>query len=50
MWQYASIYQRESLVGMFKKIISKLSFGSSKTIKDIDACKEFVTKHEGTRE
>ncbi|MDC0153835.1 hypothetical protein OAJ02_03775 [Nitrosopumilus sp.] len=40
------------MVGMFKKIISKLSFGSckTKTTKDIDACKEFVTKHEGKSE
>jgi len=37
---------------MFKKIISKLSFGSckTKTTNDIDACKEFEIKHEGKDE
>jgi|TARA_B110000881_G_scaffold58381_1_gene50038 hypothetical protein len=37
---------------MFKKIISKLRFGSSKTktTQDIDACKESETKHESKDE
>ena len=37
---------------MFKKIISKLSFGSckTKTVNDIDSCKEYETKHEGKSE
>jgi hypothetical protein len=37
---------------MFKKIISKLSFGSSKTntVKDVDACKEYLTTYEDKNE
>jgi hypothetical protein len=37
---------------MFKKIISKLSFSSSKTntIKNVDVCKEDLTAHEGKSE
>jgi hypothetical protein len=37
---------------MFKKIISKLSFGSCKTKndKDVDASKEYLTTHEDKNE
>jgi hypothetical protein len=37
---------------MFKKIISKLSFGfcKTKTMTDIDACEESETKHTGKSE
>jgi len=40
--QYASIYQRESIQSMFKKIIAKLKFGSDKTkpSEDVNAFKE----------
>ena len=50
--QYAGIYDWKSLIGMFKKIISKLNFGSckSKISNDINTCKESDTKQKGRSE
>jgi len=46
--KYASIYQRESSNSMFKKIIQKLRFGSSKTkiSADVNSFKESEKKQE----
>jgi len=42
----------KSLIGMFKKIISKLNFGSCKTkiSNDINTCKESDTKQKDRSE
>ena len=50
--QYAGIYDWKSLIGMFKKIISKLNFGSyeTKISNDINTCKESDTKQKDRSE